>query len=876
MDELTKYLSQSGVQLWMLPNSSLPLYREMPLNSENPIDIKYKDYFNRLTNTPINSVAKEYVKNHTVYRPEVIPKDKNLNQSTFQSFNNFLHQDTFFSNLLPAGISYHATVSMPDGIHLYGGLSLLHADKFAQKIKYISKNFTIPPENISLEFDYDLPLPLEYNKFASLAAEPNKYICKYEAESKRLVRIADLQDVKESQEDSESSTNSLAGSFMSSPRPLCCAAAEKLSDRFYVIYGGFDLIEDISFTDDNHCLIQKRIETNDQFWIFDSLAITYKEIKLSIHPTYGSIFPNSIARFGHSMVGIPLEKTNSSTMKKNYDISKIDRDYVINEKDSNNNNDDDDDDNINMHLKNSSSLQLNYSSKRSHEDNNRFSEPAILFIMGGFKDNDDNRSFIAMNDFWKCEIFLDKNGVSDEVVCCPIGNFEMIDDKFSYVLDNNGQQIESISSTGKKFSGIMRHSESSSNMWPAPRGHFSMVLVPKTELGELIFEDSGKESTQTSQSIERQLSLNPLANPIPKKTANILTKVSEGSNNFSQKTRNGSPISMRQQISQTKFFNSDIINDHSSALEGILSPLNFQTQNSSNATSISFLSESSIQTGSSTILRDKVLVLYGGSSIMFTRMEENEESNISESKKYLGYRSNSILGDFWWFDFELEKWFKFEPSDSASDLKICAHSMSLSSQHLSILGGIQARHYKPKIFKPICEDSNSEKNDIYKLVELFHQNLNNYEKNLKSNVSNFSSCLDDDIFNTQGLRISENGVYYVDNKNESSYYRTFSLNLNKKKWKSVDFAYVRNLAIPGVWNKNKRAINGGIINDTNQLLDKNDKPFIVLFTAYNCCILEDKVVLIAPDAVIIDIHTKHVTSECQYIWGNGVTEIYSS
>lgn len=116
-----------------------------------------------------------------------------------------------FGDAALRGVSYGAGADMPDGIYTFGGLECMLTPEYEEMLKKITQNFTIPPENIKLECDYDIPFPIDKEKIESMSLKPCLTVKKYLPESNCLRYVCELNnDQNENElEDDRTSFNDL-------------------------------------------------------------------------------------------------------------------------------------------------------------------------------------------------------------------------------------------------------------------------------------------------------------------------------------------------------------------------------------------------------------------------------------------------------------------------------------------------------------------------------------------------------------------------------------------------------------------------------------------------------------------------------------------
>ncbi|KAH3667136.1 hypothetical protein OGAPHI_002785 [Ogataea philodendri] len=107
---------------------------------------------------------------------------------------------------------------------------------------------------------------------------------------------------------------------------------------------------------------------------------------------------------------------------------------------------------------------------------------------------------------------------------------------------------------------------------------------------------------------------------------------------------------------------------------------------------------------SSPAIRDRTLVVYGGSSTVYFKL-------VSNDGKEHGYYRHEILGDMWCFDLMSESW-NYVPTAKHSDgqaLKICGHASACDGETLMVLGGLREYQLPDSRLLLQCEDPESGK-----------------------------------------------------------------------------------------------------------------------------------------------------------------------
>ena len=878
------YLNRPNIPCFLKPLSSTTVYTNVNLSDPakySDKNYKYHQYFANLNNNisfestfyPNDSFA--YYKTHKVFRPvsktltkkKSNPSKQDKNGRSFQSFDSFVDVPTLFSDEQMAGVSYQTAVDMVDSVYLFGGLQALLTDEYEQKLRSITKDFTIPPENIKMVCDYDLPLPLDREKIESIALRPYNRIRKYLTESKSFKFVCDLsnevteKDVDEYQAEDDSphlnnnhydlkldafassswitKTNiaSNSSSYVNAaPRSMICSGACRLSDRFFMIYGGLEIGTKISYPDKNHCVIEKVLTPNDQFWLFDRIKCSFREIKLSVHPTYNTIFP-TIPRFAHSVASVPMDDDNIAN-KNSLDDT---------------------------HFFNSTH---NQEAEARHSQSSAYIKPATMFVMGGYKLHSSGKSFVAMNDLWKLDFFLDANGTADEAVASPIGNFNSTNDVFCYIIDEKLNRLANRKNT-TKFTGIFSHSEGSSN-WPSPRGFFSMCLIDSTDLSKFIdWRKNDKEDVPVEDSIH-----DVLHQPSPMRKSALNQNCSE----FNRKTsKTSNPSKTDSQIkdmfkrksetvasaSSVKSFNTGSGNEQAHSADSSTRDTNTSPSPYSSRSSYS---ESNAHTYKNETLRGKSLLVCGGSSILYTKVVDEKNFDV--------YYNHNMLSDIWIFDFQTERWYNFDDfSKLENRLTMCAHTMLMSGSSLKLLGGIEEGHFPETRFLPIHAGVYDVEDGDTKVQKLNWEKGKNVVQRFHSarRATHDASTFMNDISIPKGMGIDRS------NQECYNYYSNYAFQLESLEWRLIKTAIVQDAEFFGPWtaNQNAKVICGGMVDDVTTKQKFNLVNMNMLYAHSTAFIKDSKIVIFSPDIKIIDRKTNKYIEGSQGLVGNGVYELYS-
>lgn len=919
------YLRDPNVPSFLYPVSTATAYANINLSDPskyNEANYKYHQYFANLNNNCTNSStfypndSFPYYKSHKVFRPlsksrvkekctsrfssntntSINSSDPNYNAArnknlkSFQKFNTFASVPSIFSDIGPDGNSYHTSVDMPDGIYMLGGLRSLTTEEYEKRLRYITKNFTIPPTNIKMICDYDLPIPVDKDKIASIATTPATRMVKYIHESKSLRFVCELYDEHNALdgdngnnsdeqipagktnklnlkafEDSinpnpmSSTTNTMSNTssyLIGTPKPVICSSASKLSNRFFMVYGGLEVETKITFPDENHCVIEKILIPNDQFWLFDVIKSHFREIKLSVHPTYSAIFPSSTPRFGHRTESVPLDEHT-------------------------------------LHDSTDNNKGNNSSSSLKQQLNESYTKPATMFVMGGYKLNSSGKSFISMNDLWKLDFFLDANGTSDEAIASPIGDFRVTNNDLSYVIDKNMKQLINRDDS-PKFTGVFRHSNESSN-WPSPRGFFSCTIIESAKLkGYINWRKNDYESNITINIEENEKEgVQKIKVPIPKRRTNLPLSPSSIVNNTHNKNSNNhhhnnmtnvstisqvleehtdrlsnsSPTDSMKTKSSKDFKIKDLFTHQNKLVEPSLRTLSSDSSGDSTMKSPSPYSDAGLHTNTIEALKGKVLLIFGGSSILYTKVNYDDEYDI--------YYNHSICDDMWIFDFQTERWYnlndyiKFEKR-----ISICGHEMFFSGEAFKLFGGIEGKHYPPEFYKPVqaglygfAQGDDGKNQNVncskgLKIVTKFLESKIHYY-DASNHIQN------SDIKTVLGVDIGDEQTY--------NYYVNYEFRLKSLRWRMVKVAVIQDLDFIGPWedHKDKKIVCGGMVDELTMDEKESLTNKSIIYTNCPSFMRNSKLIMFFPDTKLLDLSTNKIVPGNQRLLGNGICEINS-
>lgn len=872
------YLQRQDLPMFLKPAGSSILYANVDLSNKDNYqqeNYKYHQYYENLSNNISSSVSRStffpddnfpYYQAHKVYRP-IEQKNREPSYSSasqvFQEFDSFVDFPTLFSDSPLKGGAYQTAVDMKDGIYLYHGLEVLDSKEYKNMLAKVTNNFKIPPENIKMICNYDMPLPIDKEKIESMGLQTSRMVRKYFPDSKSFKVVAEMaeetieedcvgenenvvtpgdfqhefQTAAEMHEaervwhphgttdhkintdalkatlSRKSKTVSNSSSVLNAlPKPLICSAGVRVSEKYFLTYGGLEIQTSIKHPDPMHCVITKKLVPNDQFWIFNTFTCQFREVRLSVHPTYSSIFPNSIPRFGHSMICSMHERSKGSFNG------------------------------------NPSSAPRNTSSTTNDGKKKTFSELAIIYVMGGYQLGDCCTSFVAMNDLWKCDFFLDNQDTSDEAIASPIGDFTLVNGINSYIINKKGELLEN-QPDNLKFKGVLNHTMENI-LWPRPRGFFPLALIDEDELSEFIQWRKRPDDSVISEDggpIESTTIHSPI--PIFKPKLNLF--------NFSLSSVPTRQSSEKETMVKTISRSSNNTQSSSSSTD--------------QATSFTPMSDTTNSSPSGSI-KKKVLIVVGGSTTLYTKYIEGQNQHV--------FYSHEILNDIWIFDFKTEKWHELSSlAEIEPKLSICGHSLYMKNTSIKIIGGIEKSHYPPEMFEPIhadvsdpcCDDHDEAKHCVAKFIGDIQLNHAHPKKVFA------------DGFELGDTIVSDYKSYFL-----------YDLDLFTFKWKTVKLAIVRNLEyfspweytrgakiLPGIVITKSAALNNAEVESNfNEEFEIASRKRLInqflLITNAPIFFKDNKLIVFNPDVKMLDFKTNKYIVGSQGLIGNSITEVFSS
>ncbi|GMF18223.1 unnamed protein product [[Candida] boidinii] len=367
-----------------------------------------------------------------------------------------------------------------------------------------------------------VPLPIDRNIITSLAIKPNRTVYRYSTDSNTLLPVIDYESQAAAAAATASgySTHSAASSSTSTtttgpkhsytkrnpsqssnsvssastnsyrsviPSQLVCATSSAASKRHAVVYGGFDIETEI-IRHGNRVIIEKRFSISNNMRLFDGVSLKFRELNIIVHPSVSAKLPQAIPRFGHVQTGLTIEENNVDYLEN---LNKAN--LLLSTSNSNSNG-------------NKTPLQQQQqqqpenvqptqppplTSFTSNDDVlSKYARPAIIFIGFGYKATNTGRSFIALNDMWRCEICVNqalskanvnKLEFSENVICYPVCSFDIQKNHFKYTYDSNGDLIDDPSDDDvDEFTGCYKSDEESN--WPGGRAFCGCELIDNSTL----------------------------------------------------------------------------------------------------------------------------------------------------------------------------------------------------------------------------------------------------------------------------------------------------------------------------------------------------------------------------------------------------------
>lgn len=623
------------------------------------------------------------------------------------NFFNYLHIPYMFGEEPIPPLINHVSDAVNNDIYTMGGLTLMNQQEQTELLHQITDDGLIPLENVQVNFNYNLPVPLNRDILKSPFMKPNTDLYVYSTSSQTLYKP----DLKLSQKFIKRPSQTTLEENEIPPGLLACQSCV-ISTRHIFYYGGFELRTKIT-KHATSAVIDKEIVMNNEAWVLDTTTLKFKHVSLTVHPTLTTRFPAAIPRFGHICMGVPIEEMNCDELLSSKETVK------------------------------------SYLSMNSHDK--QFPHPALVYIVGGYKQSTNSKDFIPLNDIWKLELFINYENkksnyitFSDASLAYPIGDFDLdernYDDfqlgRFSGQSDlssssDEEDNVDDLDQDSNSSKSKMRSRRSSSNFgspkqpatlfsgiikndkieWPDPRGFFAGNLFDNSQLYKGVISE--KPSIP---------SLSNIAHPIPKRNvpisstagnsgiyktdshspgrssplSNVVTNAF-GPGNFSISppgiNQNRSFFSTPDASKQRRKSFSQRADPGSRRMSPGYSPIG--TSNSSQAVS-----------AFKGFTVNKTLIIHGGSTLQY-KVVTNPKTGKTQK-----FTRRKILSDLWWFNLADEKWTKIPTyinnllSSKNNDVTIqdaqvkrCGHTLlKLDDRYLVLMGGALEIDFKHEAF----------------------------------------------------------------------------------------------------------------------------------------------------------------------------------
>ncbi|KAG7809240.1 hypothetical protein KL921_003237 [Ogataea angusta] len=623
---------------FLVPPVQLPKYEEFPLARKydrakfrtSARHQQYYQYYDKLNTDGLlfepysDSATARYYKEHRIYSAQVDRQkltsdspDEPATERPLETSNLVTFPDLLAGDGVPHLI-HHSLVRMGHRICLFGGLELMPDAQYEAYLRELTDDFSIPAANIHMHFDYELPPPLSKAKLTSLPLRPNKNVYTYNSETSTLLKTCELDGVK-------------------TPPPLLCSGLQQISAYHFMLHAGFELHTHVEKRD-GHVHITRTLDPQTAMWMFDVRTQLFTQLEAILSSSISTYLPHYIPRFGHKIQGITIEQNNTP----------------------------DDDD----------SLHSGPSHDHTIGSCSRYSRPAVVFVMGGYKLEEHTNRFVALNDLWKCELSASNTTdpsargfqleFSTEMICSLVGNPDILNDRFSFSYNAKGEPLGQ--EKRQVIQGLFRHGIDV--QWPKPRGFFSMDVVQTTDLEQMVESELAEQHPRISQ-------------PKPK-NCRYFTGLQHGTRSPSPtpslqaQLRASSPLSATERANMRQYFQ----------YEG---RMRSRTPSSTEETPRSSPGAAAAQF-SSLAVRSSSLVVFGGSSIVHIKVVADDGSEHVYSKV-------EVLSDMWWFDLNTETWtsvLTVKKSDNRP-LKLCGHASASDGQQLMVIGGLRGYQLDDKL-----------------------------------------------------------------------------------------------------------------------------------------------------------------------------------
>lgn len=332
-------------------------------------------------------------------------------------FSSYCQLPVLHSKLPLPSLVYAASEAVGRRVFILGGLTPAKSE--------------IKTENIKVTSDQKFPPPLAdwIIKNPQLVTNRKLYVWDTSTDIVREVTVTGNEKSNNYSDDDNKDDNT--------PLGLCCCSATKITKRYIFYYGGFRLHTTKRKSNGKFCIWNRSITLNNRCYMLDTFTARFKELKLTAHPTTSSLYPVTIARFGHSAIGPDVESVLldhfpdfavavKEKQKKNAKGDIICDNDSENDNGRGNNNSSDED----------PTSTANTPINVTPIDNTTTTTAAMstdklymtLFVFGGFKHSlspHKKNSFTSLNDLWKADIVISDDGPNhyllfSEVLAGPI------------------------------------------------------------------------------------------------------------------------------------------------------------------------------------------------------------------------------------------------------------------------------------------------------------------------------------------------------------------------------------------------------------------------------------------------------------------------
>ncbi|KAL3228636.1 Guanine nucleotide-binding protein subunit beta 2 [Nakaseomyces bracarensis] len=249
---------------------------------------------------------------------------------------------SIFSEYKPPSFLYPCAVEIEDKCYILGGLIPIYGyDEDAPNLK-----------DFKVDGIKNMPPPLLPDVINNPAIVNNPHLYVYSLSSSRIMRPK------------------ISGQI---PPPLIGMKGSKLTDRYILFYGGFEIKTESVFDNDGMIYLKKRAYVNNIGYILDTMSYRFSKIEI-ISPS-SSAYPDLHPRFGHLQISVNLTETVANTP------------FSTNGSQTS------------LYPDSKSKLEL----KDAEEKKNHNFGLHTIYIFGGYRQTGDDR-YEAMNDMWKIEV----------------------------------------------------------------------------------------------------------------------------------------------------------------------------------------------------------------------------------------------------------------------------------------------------------------------------------------------------------------------------------------------------------------------------------------------------------------------------------------